>query len=344
MFATVLHGGSVAGITTFVPLASALNQIPAGRLDANAIKLMNLYPLPTTSALFSNYASSPKLYEHSDAFDARMDANFTDKNQLFFRFSYKNDPDYIPALRWRGGRGAFQQGNQTALAQQSAMGYTHTFSPTLINEVRAGLNYLHTTRSGPVSGVSGLPAEYGIQDIPQGSLNAAFLPLASTSVYLGEQQFLASDEVSSTFQLTDDVTKIYGKHTFKMGFEWQHVKFSTLQPSWSHGEFDYNGAFTDIAGGTGSSSTGRADFLLTPTTRPWAARITSVGPVTSEPPIWCNRRRQELLRRLRPRRLEGHFQLTLNLGVRYDFFGLVFEHHNAQANFVPNGPGARRRK
>ena len=335
-------GGSVAGITTFVPLASALNQIPAGRLDANAIKLMNLYPLPTTSALFSNYASSPKLYEHSDAFDARMDANFTDKNQLFFRFSYKNDPDYIPSpFAGVADGGAFQQGNQTALAQQSAMGYTHTFSPTLINEVRAGLNYLHTTRSGPVSGVSGLPAEYGIQDIPQGSLNGGLPAFGINGLStLGSNNFLPSDEVSSTFQLTDDVTKIYGKHTFKMGFEWQHVKFSTLQPSWSHGEFDYNGAFTDIAGGTGSSSTGRADFLLTPTTSTVGGpnyvggssdiRASNMGATDDGKNYYGGYVQDDW---------KATSKLTLNLGVRYDFFGLVFEHHNAQANFVPNGPG-----
>ncbi len=28
-------------------------------------------------------------------------------------------------------------------------------------------------------------------------------------------------------------------------------------------------------------------------------------------------------------------KLTVNLGLRWDFFGLVFEHHGAQANFVP---------
>src|SRR5205807_1834525 len=30
-------------------------------------------------------------------------------------------------------------------------------------------------------------------------------------------------------------------------------------------------------------------------------------------------------------------KLTLNLGVRWDFFGLVLEHHGNQANFIPSG-------
>ncbi len=31
-------------------------------------------------------------------------------------------------------------------------------------------------------------------------------------------------------------------------------------------------------------------------------------------------------------------KLTVNLGLRWDFFGLVGEHHENQANFVPTGP------
>ncbi len=53
-----------AATTTFTLAACNLNHIPAGRLDPNAIKLLNLYPLPTTSSLFSNFANSPKLFEH----------------------------------------------------------------------------------------------------------------------------------------------------------------------------------------------------------------------------------------------------------------------------------------
>src|SRR4029077_12828474 len=227
-----------------------LNMIPGGRLDANAIKLLNLYPLPTTSAagaLLPNFANSPKLFEHSNAFDTRMDINFNEKNQLFYRFSLVDDPQFIPSIF--GGvadGGGFQQGTQTANAQQSALSYTHTFSPTLINVARAGLNYLHTSRFSPEAnnltgaGGNGLPADYGILDVAQDPLNGGLPAFGINGLStLGSNAFLPSDEVTSTFQVTDDVTKIYGKHTFKMGIEYQHVKFSTLQPPWSRGEFDF---------------------------------------------------------------------------------------------------------
>src|SRR5256886_16912812 len=65
--------------------------------------------------------------------------------------------------------GGFQAGNQTANAQQSALGWTHTISPTLINEARAGLSYLHTTRVSPrANDLSNLPlTQGGVMDIPQ---------------------------------------------------------------------------------------------------------------------------------------------------------------------------------
>jgi hypothetical protein len=320
--------------------ACQLNQIPAGRLDANAIKLLNLYPNPTNSNLFNNFANSPKLDEHRNGFDTRMDANLNEHNQLFFRFDYVDDPQLIPGIF--GGvadGGGFQQGDQTALAQNTALGYTHTFSPTLINEGRIGFNYLHTTRSGPVSSQEGIPALYGIQGVPQGDLNGGLPAFGINGLStLGSNAFLPSNETSQTFQLTDDVTKIYGKHTFKMGFEWQRVKFTTLQPPWSHGEYDYNGAFTDIPAGT-SGNTGRVDFLLTPTLSTVPGGINYVG--GSSNVYVSNIFLTDDLKNYYGGYVNDDWKvtskLTVNLGLRYDFFGLVGDAHGNQANFIPTG-------
>jgi Carboxypeptidase regulatory-like domain/TonB dependent receptor-like, beta-barrel len=338
--------GTCAATTAAFTLAGCgLNQLPAGRLDANAIALLNLYPAPNSSSLFSNFANSPKLFEHRNSFDTRVDLNLSDKNQLFYRFSYVDDPDLIPGIF--GGvadGGGFQQGTQTALAQQSALAYTHVFSPNLVNVARAGLNYLHTTRVSPsANDLSGIPATYGIQGIPQLHENGGLPAFGINGLQtLGSNAFLPSDEVTSTFQLTDDLTKIYGKHTFKMGIEWQHVKFSTLQPPWSRGEFDYNGNYTEIPGGVPSGdqgNTGRADFLLTPVAAQKGGTIGYVGG-TSEMYV------SNISLTDNGKNYWGSYvnddwkvtpKLTVNLGLRWDFFGLVFEHHSNQANFVPSG-------
>jgi hypothetical protein len=342
-------GTCPASTTTYTLAACNLNILPAGRLDANAIKLLNLYPAPINGALSSNFTASPAISENRNAFDTRLDLNLSDKNQIFYRFSYVDDPQFIPGIF--GGvadGGGFQEGPQTALAQQSALAWTHVFSPTMVNVARAGLNYLHTTRVSPsANDLSGLPAQFGIAGIPQEHENGGLPAFGIQGLQtLGSNAFLPSDEVSSTFQVTDDFTKIYGKHTFKMGFEFQHVKFSTLQPPWSRGQFNFDGVYTNIPGaGVSAENTGIAQFLLTPIASTVGGPDFVGGPGVQgggNAVFVSNISLTDNGKNYYGSYIQDDWKvtpkLTVNLGLRWDFFGLVFEHHGAQANFVPSGP------
>jgi hypothetical protein len=326
---------------TFSLAACNLNHIPLGRLDPNAIKLLNLYPTPTNGSLSTNFASAPKATQNRNAFDIRADFNPSEKNQVFFRFSYVDNPQYIPGVF--GGiadGGGFQQGVQTAKADQAALGYTHAFTPSAINVARAGFNHLHTTRFGPEGSTLGIPAQYGIQGIPQvpenGGLPGFTFGGLST---LGGNNFLPSDEVSQTLQITDDFTKIYGKHSFKMGIEYQHVKFSTLQPAYSRGQFDYNGTYTDIPN-QNSSSTGIAQFLLQPQLATVPNGVDYSGGSDQVQASNINKTYDT------KNYFATYFQddwkvtpkMTLNLGLRYDYFGPIAESNGGQANFIQDGP------
>ena len=126
------------------------------------------------------------------------------------------------------------------------------FTPDIVNVGRVGFNHLHTTRFGPEGSTQGIPAKYGIQGIPQNSENGGLPAIVIGGLQeLGSNDFLPSDEVSQTLQITDDFTKIYGKHSFKMGIEFQNVHFNTLQPAYSRGEFDFNGNFAGVPGQSG---------------------------------------------------------------------------------------------
>jgi hypothetical protein len=330
------------GGTGFVRDPFPGNIIPANRLDPNAIALLNLYPLPTSSGLFSNYTASPVLRENRQSFDTRLDLDFSQKDQIFYRFSLADDPQLIPSIF--GGvadGGGFFQGNQTALAQQSALVWTHTISPTTVNVARVGLNYLHTTRNIPeANSLSGLPGSFGIQGIPQVHENGGLPAFGINGLQtLGGNSFLPSDEVSSTIQVNDDFTKIYGKHTFKMGFEYQHVKFSTLQPPWSRGQFNFDGTYTDVPN-VGGGNTGRAQFLLTPTAATGPGTVDYVGGPNNE--FASNISLSDNGKNYYGNYFQDDWKvssnLTLNLGLRWDFFGLVYDHFGKQANFVPFGP------
>jgi hypothetical protein len=346
-----------AGFTYTLAACPDLNILPAGRLDTNAINLLKLFPLPNASGISSNYNASPNLKEDRQSFDVRMDANFSQKDQAFFRFSLVDDPQFIPGIF--GGvadGGGFQEGSQTALGQQSALAWTHVFSPNTINVARGGLNYLHTTRVSPEAnnltgaGGNGIPADFGILGIPQQHENGGLPAFGITGLStLGSNAFLPSDEVSSTIQFTDDFTKIYGKHTFKMGYEYQHVKFSTLQPPWSRGQFNFEGVYTNIPGASVSSNnTGIAQLLLTPIAAQNGGTVDFVGGPGREggsgnTSIFIS----NISLTDNGKNYNGLYlnddwkvsqKLTINLGLRWDFFGLVYEHHANQANFVPSGP------
>jgi Carboxypeptidase regulatory-like domain/TonB dependent receptor/TonB-dependent Receptor Plug Domain len=337
---------SSAGLTAVTPAACpGLNQLPAGRLDANAIKMLQLYPTPTKTSvanLFSNFSSNPNIFEHRNAYDVKVDYNGSAKDQVFYRFSYVDDPIFIPGIF--GGiadGGSFQQGLQTAHSNQSAGAWTHVFNPDTVNVGRVGFNHLHTSRFGPEGTVSGIPAQFGINGIPQSTENGGLgsYDIGGLST-LGSNAFLPSDEISQTLQLTDDFTRIWGKHSFKMGIENQHVKFDTLQPAFSRGNFDYNGQFTDVVN-TSSGNLGIAQFLLSPTTATVANGVDYSG--GSDGINASNISTTYDYKTYTALYIQDDWKvspkLTINLGLRWDYFGPIQETNGGQANFVPSALG-----
>jgi len=330
----------VAG-TISLAACSGLNQIPGTRIDQNAVKLLNLFPLPTSSGVSSNFTDSPNLYQHSNQFDVRGDYDISDKNQVFVRVSYWDNPQYIPGpFGGIADGGGFQEGIQTAKSFQGVAAYTHLFTPSTVNVARVGWDHLHTSRFGPEGSTYGIPAQYGIPGIPQVDNNGGLPAFGFGGLQtLGANNFLPSDETTQTTQVVDDFSKVYGQHGFKMGIEYQHVVFNTLQPAWAHGQFDYDGTFTDIPSNNGST-TGIAQFILPPIAATVPNGVNYSGGSDDVRTSNINKTYDERAY------FAAYFQddwkvspqLTLNIGLRWDYFGPINETNGGQANFVPNGP------
>jgi hypothetical protein len=319
------------------------NIIPANRLDPNAIKLLNLYPLPTNSSLFNNYAADPVISNNPNQFDVRVDQSFSEKDSVFARVSYVNNPIDLPGpFPGLADGGAFYQGIQTAISNNDALSETHTFSPSLINEARLGFNRIHATRVQPFANDLGAAAQYGIQGVPNGPSNGGLGSFFITGLTtLGSNEFLPSIEYSNTLQFTDNLTKNLGRQSIKVGFEYQHLRFSILQPPEGRGYWNFTGVYTEVPESTGGN-TGLAQMLLTPIPGTVAGASNYVGGADS---VGAS----NIANTDQFHNYDGaYFQddikitskLTLNLGLRWEYFGQLGERYGAQSNFQASGTSA----
>ncbi|MGI8988334.1 MAG: TonB-dependent receptor domain-containing protein [Bryobacteraceae bacterium] len=319
------------------------NIVPASRLDPNAVKLLNLLPAPTQSGLlYGNYNVNRNASTDVNAFDTRIDQYFSSKDQVFGRYSWSRSPSFSPPpFTGFADGGGFASGDQHVDTQGAALSYTHSFGPTLVNEARVGFNREHTSRVQAFGNdTSNIPATFGIQGIQQtpGNGGLPYLGIGGLS-QLGSSEWLISDRYSNTIQFTENLTKVYRSHTFKGGFEAQSISLPWEAPPYSRGGFDFNGQYTSIPN-LGDGSTGRVQFLLAPTGAAVPGGVNNVGGADS---VDASNFGGVAAKRSY---YGSYFQddwkitrkLTLNLGVRWDWFSPTGEKYNAQANFVPGTP------
>ena len=323
----------------FVREPFAGNIIPAGRLDENAIKLLNLYPAPSSAGLFNNFASNPALANNVDQFDVRVDHNFSQKDNIFGRLSFVDNPTFIPgAFGGIADGGSFSSGDQLAKSWNSVISETHAFSPSLINEVRAGYNRIASSRLQPNANTTGIPDQFGIPGVPQADSNGGLGTFFISGLnQLGSNQFLPSIELSTTSQMTDNLTKSLGRHTIKVGFQYQRLGFNILQPPSGRGAWSFSGVYSEIPS-TSGGNTGLAQLLLTPIpgTVPGAADFVGGSDNIQASNIALTSMKRHYYAGYSQDDIKVTKKLTVNLGLRYEYFGQLLENYGAQSNFVPS--------
>ncbi len=345
------YQGSVAGVTDFTnPAAEALlNIIPANRLDPNAIKLLSAYPGANVAAtasnnfgLINNYQILRPQPDNTHQFDIRVDDNISDKDQIFARYSYSHRRrNVLPAFSGAIDNSGFGQGDFPSLSHNGALSSSHVFSPTMVNEARLGYSRLIDSALPAIATQSSTAPQFGIQGAPTGP-NLGGLPIINISglTGVGPGEFASPNtRASNTIQLTENLTKIHASHTFKGGFEGQIVRFAWDDPADPRGRMDFGTNYTGIPGGSNAGS-GIAALLLTPTNATVPNGVNNLGG-----PNFIRASSNAYPDEIR--HYYGlYFQddwktspnLTLNLGLRWEFFGQP-RSRKGEAIMVPNGPG-----
>jgi len=295
--------------------------IPASRLDPVALKYFALLPPAnircaapgTTACATSNYSGNVQKQYYSTIADVRVDHHFTDNDSLFGRFSYSPVTSIIPTLypQKNGifpGQGVFP-GTGSSKAQSYMVDYVHLFTPTLVMELKAGFTRVNLNTYPPNQG-SNLSQTFGIPNANTGALVSGLVPVQiagylapGSSSTLGDAQFIPILDTNNVFQEEGVVTWTHGAHTFKFGGGVIRRQLNYYQNT--NGLSLYN--FTATTAGAPPNSL--ANFLQgVPTTITRQAILYYQYFRTTEPHVFANDD------------WRVNRWLTLNLGVRWDYF------------------------
>src|SRR5262245_21735681 len=127
--------GIVAVRSGFVRDPFSGNQLPTSRINANAVKLLNLYPAPNQPGLVNNYVVNRTNTDDTHAFDIRVDHNFSGNDRFFARYSFSNNHKVRPSpFEGDGDGGGFAEGDEKVRVDGFAASHTHVLSSTPIND------------------------------------------------------------------------------------------------------------------------------------------------------------------------------------------------------------------
>jgi hypothetical protein len=299
------------------------NIFPKVLIDPLAARLSALFPAPNVNLNGSNFLAEPNRSNSQNNFDVRIDHNIGNRDSLFGRFSYEDQPGFIPSpFNNALDGGAFQDGNQDNSYRSVAVSETHTFSPTTINEFRFGYNRINSHRF-QLNANNNVAGQLGFPGVPFGPDNGGLPSIAINdgTAAIGSSGFLPSIEKQNAYVIDENLTKVHGRHSMKFGTELRFIEFTIFQPAASRGTLNFASDFTDNAAAPTTGGEAFATFLL---------GIPDGGTITNSNNVLYHRGDYSWFAE---DDIRATPKLTLNLGLRYELFTTVKASHNDEANF-----------
>ncbi len=113
-------------------------------------------------------------------------------------------PAPLPGLG-NGGNSSTGVGHEDTYG--TSFGYTRTFTPSTVNELRLGFNHVHIRRGVPVDGTQLPPADLLVPGVPNDPrVNGLTLFAPSRFARVGDPRFAPTILTSQERQITDSLT------------------------------------------------------------------------------------------------------------------------------------------
>jgi hypothetical protein len=252
-------------------------------------------------------------------FNFNGDVNFTENHSLSAKFFIADNPTTQANYNFTGTGNGNQQllgfGADLTIKQKLyTIADTYVFSPNVVNQARVGFSRIRVT-SFPEEPFTA--AQVGITN-PLASL----YPGAPTLSFLGTdaQFFVGSsplvDQSSriNAYTANDTLSWTAGEHRLKFGGEFRYSQVKFYFNAFTRGQINYTNsatgtAFQNFLTGNGLSLLGSGAFDRYYKVTDWSGFVQDDWKVNN--------------------------RLTLNLGLRYDLYGLPSEDQSRLVNFIP---------
>jgi hypothetical protein len=342
-----------AAMTPAVTTCNFSTKIPTDRLDPTAMFFINSFPLPNhidtlggcplaasgTYSICNNFEGKTGSSQDPINLSIKIDHQ-TGKGKYFFEWLFSPTQYRNYAVPWTGPTfpqeliGFGSPYNFNVRSQVIALGHTYAFNPDLVNEFRVSFSrqFLSTLSHPYPNSVTALPAvEQALA--PSRLPSNAFFPTPNFHIdntpgggfiAFGPEAWVNIATGSEAYTILDNVTKIIGKHTMKMGFIYRldHASYESDDPT----ILDFNASLAqDPISGLGGN--GLAQFMMGAVPADGGGSGSFAGHLQSPYIRW----------RSWGAFVQDDFHIkpnfTLNVGLRFDLNGYFRARYYPMANF-----------
>ena len=230
--------------------------IPPSRIDPNMQNLMKNYPLPNADPNSNsgyNWVDDRSFNQNGPQWMSRVDYSISDNTKLFVRYNMQREVQLFPIGLWSNAKTQALpyptpiQGKNGSDSISASL--THVFNPTMTNEFVFGYTYIafpnifsdtskvdrakvgYTYKGLFKNGVAQIPNLAAAGEVASIGTNGGF-EIGGPVRGLYADKFMPS--------ISDSVSKLYGKHTFKVGVFWERIRNTQPASANTQGSLSFN--------------------------------------------------------------------------------------------------------
>jgi hypothetical protein len=301
-------------------------QIPLSRMSKVAVAMLQVLPAATNAAI-NNYTSFGAAVFNRDTYTFKIDHSFSDRSRMSL-FGYADVEDSIDAASIQG---AWSPALDTKRPDRwLRFNHDFSFSGTLLNNFRAG--YTHAPQiwdrvragQGDLQKVGLLGVNPPDNVLPQ-------LNFADTYSAWGSQIKNQGEQVNNTLQFADTVSWIHGNHSFKFGGDARWQQTNGADHANQQGSFTFSSNETALPTALSTTGNSFASFL-----------VGAVDSANYNELFVVPGTRYHYFAYFLQDDWKVNKKLTVNLGLRWDYFSPREEHNSNISGFDPAlpNPGA----